>query len=42
VALNTKSVDPKNLHTGMALLHEEDNHNQERLKKERGTKDRYS
>jgi len=43
VAPNTKSVDPKNLHAGMAFLHEEeDNHNHTDEKKEYGAEDRYS
>jgi len=43
VAPNTKSVDPKNQHAGMAFLHEEeDNHNTTDEKKEYGAEDRYS
>ena len=40
---NTKTVDPNNKHTGMALLHEEENdHNHKDKKKEQGLEDRYS
>jgi len=44
VAPNTKSVDPKNLHVGMAFLHEEeDDHNTTTdERKEYGAEDRYS
>jgi len=43
VAPNTKSVDPKNYHTGMAFLHEEeDDHNTIDERKEYGAEDRYS
>ena len=38
---NTKSVDPKINHSGMAFLHEEDNHNHTDEKKEYGAEDRY-
>jgi len=36
---NTKSVDPKNQHTGMASLHEEDDHNTTDERKEYGAED---
>jgi len=43
VVPNTKSVDPKNQHMGMALLHEEEeDHSRSDEKKEHGAKDRYS
>jgi len=43
VAPNTKSVDLKNQHAGMAFLHKEkDDHNYTDERKEYGAKDRYS
>jgi len=43
VAPNTKSVDSKNQHIGIALLHEEEgDHNNTDERKEYGTEDRYS
>jgi len=40
VAPNTKSVDPKNWHAGVAFLHEDD-HNHADEKKEYGAEDIY-
>jgi len=45
VVPNTKSVDPKNEHAGIAFLHEEeeeDDHNHTDEKKEYGAENRYS
>jgi len=43
VAPNTKSVDPKNQHTDMTFLHEEeDDHTHTDERKEYGTENRYS
>jgi len=43
VVPNTKIVNPKNLHAGMASLHkEEDVHNTTDERKEYGAEDRYS
>ena len=40
---NTKSVNPKNQHAGIAFLHDkEDDHNHADEKKEYGPEDRYS